>query len=167
MSGRWEPFGLTRRLYDETEQPPKRSSAPPPSSSSSARPAAAKRSASVPPQRREPARKLVVITCMDARIDPLRVLGLRVGDAHVLRNAGATVSDDVLRSLHVSQSKLGTRRAIVMGHTDCAGYASDEAAESAVRDGLRRIRGSSAVPDAFRLDGLLYDVRDGTLRPVD
>ena len=104
---------------------------------------------------------------MDARIDPLRVLGLRVGDAHVLRNAGATVSDDVLRSLRVSQSKLGTRRAIVMGHTDCAGYASDEAAESAVRESLRRIRGSSAVPDAFGLDGLMYDVRDGTVRPVD
>jgi carbonic anhydrase len=104
---------------------------------------------------------------MDARIDPLRVLGLRVGDAHVIRNAGATVSDDVLRSLRVSQSQLGTRRAIVMGHTDCAGYASDEAAESAVRDGLRRIRGSSAVPDAFSLDGLMYDVRDGTVRPVD
>jgi carbonic anhydrase len=165
VSGRWEPFGLTRRLYDETEQPPKRPSSPPPSSSS--RPAAAGTSAARPPQRREPARKLVVITCMDARIDPLRVLGLRVGDAHVIRNAGATVSDDVLRSLHVSQSKLGTRRAIVMGHTDCAGYASDEAAESAVRDGLRRIRGSSAVPDAFSLDGLLYDVRDGTLRSVD
>jgi carbonic anhydrase len=162
MTGRWEPFGLTRRLYEESERPPRqpRPPAPPPRSAGGV--------ASSPlPQRREPARKLVVITCMDARIDPLRVLGLRVGDAHVIRNAGATVSDDVLRSLRMSQSQLGTRRAIVMGHTDCAGYPSDDAAESAVRDGLRRIRGSSAVPDSFSLDGLLYDVRDGTVRPVD
>src|ERR1700754_1803509 len=98
---------------------------------------------------------------MDARIDPLRALDLRVGDAHVIRNAGATVSDDVLRSLRVSQSQLGTRRATVMGHTACAGHPSAEAAASAVRDAVRRIRGSAAVPDTFGLDGLMYDVRDG------
>jgi carbonic anhydrase len=113
-----------------------------------------------------PAKQVAVVACMDARLDVHGLLGLELGDAHVIRNAGATVSDDVLRSLRMSQSKLGTRRAIVMGHTDCAGYPSDDAAESAVRDALRRIRGSSAVPDSFSLDGLLYDVRDGTVRPV-
>jgi carbonic anhydrase len=162
VAGSWEPFGLTRRLFEETERaeprPPRRS-APPPRS-------AAPVASSALPQRREPARKLVVITCMDARVDPLRILGLRLGDAHVIRNAGATVSDDVLRSLRMSQSQLGTRRGLLIGHTDCAGHPSDAAAESAVRDGLRRIRASSAVPDSFALDGMIYDVRDGTLRPV-
>ena len=104
---------------------------------------------------------------MDARIDPLAVLDLRVGDAHVIRNAGATISDDVMRSLRVSQSSLGTRRAILIGHTDCAGHASDEAAAAAVAEGLRRIRGTGTVPDAFGLEGLMYDVRTGVLRPVD
>jgi carbonic anhydrase len=116
--------------------------------------------------RREPARKLVVITCMDARIDPLAVLGLRVGDAHVIRNAGATISDDVLRSLRLSQSALGTRRALLIGHTDCGGHPSDEAAATAVIEGLRRIRGTGAVPDSFGLEGLMYDVRTGALLPV-
>jgi carbonic anhydrase len=116
--------------------------------------------------RREPARKLVIITCMDARIEPLSLLGLQLGDAHVIRNAGATISDDVLRSLHASQSLLDTRRAVVIGHTDCAGHPSDGAAESAVGEALRRIRGSSAVPDSFGLEGLMYDVRTGELRPL-
>ncbi len=103
---------------------------------------------------------------MDARVDPLPLLGLRVGDAHVIRNAGATISDDVLRSLRTSADSLGTRRALLIGHTDCAGHPSDEAAARAVAEGLRRIRGSSAVPDSFGLDGLMYDVRTGSLQPL-
>jgi carbonic anhydrase len=55
---------------------------------------------------------------------------------------------------------------VLIGHTNCAGYASDEAAEAAVREGLRRIRASSAVPDAFGLEGLMYDLAAGTLRSV-
>ena len=107
---------------------------------------------------------LVVLTCMDARIDPLAVLGLRLGDANVLRNAGATVSDDVLRSLHAAQSLLGVRRAVLIGHTDCAGHGSDEAAASAVADGARRIR--AAMPDGFAVDALMYDVVSGVLTPA-
>jgi carbonic anhydrase len=161
---------MTRRLFEETGQAPRRTSRgargpaqPPAASPPGARVAPA---TGARPLAREPARKLVVITCMDARIDPLRVLGLQLGDAHVLRNAGATVSDDTLRSLRASRS-LGTRRAILFGHTDCGGHPSDEAAEAAVRDGLRRIRASSVVPDTFGLEGLMYDVRDGTLRTLD
>ena len=66
-----------------------------------------------------PARRFVVITCMDARIDPAKALGLEEGDAHVIRNAGGIVTDDALRSLVISRMLLGTHEAIVIGHTDC------------------------------------------------
>jgi carbonic anhydrase len=98
---------------------------------------------------------------MDARIDPLGVLGLSLGDANVIRNAGATVSDDVLRSLHAAESLLGVRRAVLMGHTDCAGHGSDAATATAMADGARRIRG--AMPDGFAVDVFMYDVVTGAL----
>jgi carbonic anhydrase len=101
---------------------------------------------------------------MDARIDPLRVLGLSLGDANVLRNAGATVSDDVLRSLHAAATLLGVRQAVLIGHTDCAGHGSDEAAAAAAADGARRIR--AAMPDGFGVEALMYDVAAGTLSTV-
>ena len=125
-------------------------------------PAAA--SASLPPQRPEPRRRLAIVTCMDARIDPLAVLGLSLGDANVIRNAGATVSDDVLRSLGAAVERLGVVRAIVMGHTDCAGHGSDEAAAAAVEDGARRLR--SHMPDSFAVDAFMYDVSTGALNPL-
>src|SRR5438132_7835253 len=67
-----------------------------------------------------PARKMVVLTCMDARIYPLRALGLHDGDAHMLRNAGGRVSDDTIRSIVISQQLLGTRQVLVIHHTRCA-----------------------------------------------
>src|SRR6185295_18258321 len=112
----WEPFGRAREAGPADELPPEE------------RPAAA---APLPPQRPQPRRRLAILTCMDARIDPLAVLGLTLGDANVMRNAGATVSDDVLRSLGAAVEKLGVVRAVVMGHTDCAGYDSDDAAAAA------------------------------------
>jgi carbonic anhydrase len=151
----WEPFGSTRRLGDEAATP----GAP-------AEPATPADAPAFRPLGREPTRKLVVITCMDARIDPLGLLGLSLGDANVIRNAGAIVSDDVLRSLKASHSKLGTRRAVLLGHTDCAGHESDAAAEAALVDGIRRIRGTSAVPDSFALEALMFDVRTGEVRPL-
>src|SRR3954466_11648428 len=66
-----------------------------------------------------PARKLAVLACMDARLDPAKVLGLNEGDAHVIRNAGGVVSDDALRSLAISQNLLGTEEIILIHHTDC------------------------------------------------
>ncbi len=66
-----------------------------------------------------PARRLAVLTCMDARIDPAQALGLAEGDAHVVRNAGGRASDDALRSLVISQQLLGTREVLVVHHTDC------------------------------------------------
>ncbi len=148
MSGSWEPFGSTR--LDPNVAAPGAPVAP--------------EAAPAPPSRKEPARGLAVITCMDARIDPLGVLGLSLGDANVIRNAGATVSDDVLRSLHAAESLLGVRRAVLMGHTDCAGHGSDAAASAAMADGARRIR--SVMPDGFAVDAFMYDVVTGSLTPV-
>ena len=151
MPGTWEPFGPTR----STEP------AEPPASASPAEPVAA---AAPAPARREPARRLVIVTCMDARIDPLGVLGLRLGDANVIRNAGATISDDALRSLHAAESALGVVRAVLIGHTDCAGHDSDESARVSLVDGARRIRG--AMPDGFGVEAFMYDVATGSLTPV-
>ena len=67
----------------------------------------------------EPRLRSVILTCMDARIDPVALFGLEPGDAHVLRNAGARVTPDVLRSIALSQAVLGTREVLVLGHTGC------------------------------------------------
>ena len=66
-----------------------------------------------------PGRRFAVVTCMDARIDPAKALGLEEGDAHVIRNAGGIVTDDALRSLVISHHLLGTQEALVIGHSDC------------------------------------------------
>jgi carbonic anhydrase len=147
----WEPFGPTRRLAEDAGPV-----APPVPSAGPARELPAK-----------PRHALVVITCMDARIDPLAACGLGLGDAHVLRNAGAVVSDDVLRSLHASHTRLGTRRALLIGHTDCVAFDGDLAAvEASLRQGLRTIAGSGVVPPDFRVDALVYDLETGELRPL-
>jgi hypothetical protein len=161
VPGSWEPFGPTRPL--EPQADPAGASAAGPADSGSAA-AASPAPAPPPPPRREPAHRLAIVTCMDARIDPLAVLGLSLGDANVIRNAGATVSDDVLRSLRAAASLLGVRRAVLIGHTDCAGHDSDEAAAASLADGVRRIRG--AMPGGFGVDALMYDVAAGTLSRV-
>ncbi len=149
MPGSWEPFGSTRGMDPPLGDPsPEAPTAP----------------AALPPQRPEPRQRMAIVTCMDARIDPLAVLGLSLGDANVIRNAGATVSDDVLRSLGAAVERLGVVRAIVMGHTDCAGHDSDAAAAAAVEDGARRLR--SHMPDSFAVDAFMYDVATGALTPL-
>jgi carbonic anhydrase len=75
----------------------------------------------------EPQRRVAVVACMDARLDVFRVLGLHVGDAHILRNAGGLVTDDVIRSLVLSQRSLGTRVTILVHHTDCGLQKIDDA----------------------------------------
>jgi carbonic anhydrase len=87
----------------------------------------------------EPAQRLAILTCMDARLDPLRFAGLREGDAHVIRNAGGRASDDAIRSLVVSAALLGTREWLVVHHTGCglAGLTEAEARER-VQAGLRQ-----------------------------
>lgn len=108
---------------------------------------------SFPP--REPRRRLAVLTCMDARIDPLRVLALDVGDAHVLRNAGAIVTDDVARSLAVSRT-MGVEEVVVVGHTDCAAF--PVGVEDAVREAVRALEALG-----FRASGRVYDVATARL----
>ena len=137
-----------------------------------------------------PARRLAVLTCMDARIDPAQALGLAEGDAHVVRNAGGRASDDALRSLVISQQLLGTREVLVVHHTDCgmltfsneqlrAKLAQDLGADAAavdflpfadlegsVRQDVATIRASPLVPDDILVRGFVYDVRTGRLREV-
>jgi carbonic anhydrase len=134
-----------------------------------------------------PRRKLAVVACMDARLDPARLLGLEEGDAHVIRNAGGVVTDDVLRSLAISQNLLGTEEVVLIMHTDCGMLTlSDEEfaerleretgsrpewrahafsdLEQAVRDGIERIRTSPFVPRADGVRGFVYEVETGRLR---
>jgi len=133
-----------------------------------------------------PARHLAVVTCMDARLDPARFLGLDIGDAHVIRNAGGVVSDDALRSLVISHHLLGTQEAIVIGHTDCGMLTftndvlheklGDESREidflpfadaaARVRESVRAIEESPLLPDSFAATGFVYEVETGRLQPV-
>ncbi len=136
------------------------------------------------------ARGLAVVTCMDSRIDPLGLLGLRPGDAKILRNAGARVTDDVLRTLVLAVVLLGVERVLVMPHTDCGmSKATDEkvhalAAEAgvdtrslefhtvpdqdaALRHDLLRIRTSPFLRDDMPVGGAIYDVHTGKLMPVE
>jgi carbonic anhydrase len=136
-----------------------------------------------------PARKLAVLACMDARLDPAKVLGLDEGDAHVIRNAGGVVSDDALRSLAISQNLLGTDEIILIHHTDCGmlTFTDDEFAakleaetgerpdwhahafedlEQNVRDSIDLIRSSPFVPHADKVRGFVYEVETGKLREV-
>jgi carbonic anhydrase len=133
-----------------------------------------------------PGRKLAVVTCMDARLDPARFLGLEVGDAHVIRNAGGIVNDEAIRSLVISHHLLGTQEAIVVGHTDCGmlTFTNDDlheklGPESAsidfepfpdvaerVRQSVETIRSHPLLPDSFGATGFVYDVRSGAIEPV-
>jgi carbonic anhydrase len=111
-----------------------------------------------------PARRLAIVTCMDARIDPLRALGLQLGDAHVIRNAGALVGDDVLRSLEASRAVGGTTAVFIVAHSDCLAHGrDDDAARAAARDGVERVR--AAIP-ALEASALLYDLAGGRVSPL-
>jgi carbonic anhydrase len=108
---------------------------------------------------RAPRRSLVVLTCMDARIDPLAAFGLRLGDAHVLRNAGAEVTDDVLRSLGLSYAAAGTRELWLVGHTDCVAHAgSDERVEASLRRSIGRIARTGEPIAGIRVRAFRYDL---------
>jgi carbonic anhydrase len=146
---RWEPFGRS--------QPP-----PEPAADGdlvSRLLAANRRRARGSKLAREPARSLAIVTCMDARLDPLAALGLRLGDAHVIRVAGADVGIDVLRSLALSRETMRTRTALVIGHSDCAAHGGDTAAAAAAaREGAARA--ARVIPEAH---ALLWDVATGRM----
>jgi carbonic anhydrase len=134
-----------------------------------------------------PRRRFAVVTCMDARLVPPVAFGLHEGDAHLIRNAGGLVTDDVLRSLAISHWELGTQEVVVIAHTRCGLLTLDESElrakigrgstrvdflpfrdlEASVRDGVRRVRESPLLPDAFGASGMVYDVETGRLRVVE
>ena len=132
---------------------------------------------------------VAIVTCMDSRLDVFRALGLHDGEAHVLRNAGGVITDDMVRSLAISQRRLGTERIMVIHHTDCGmqtitddsfraelqeatGVAPSFAIESFsdvdadVRQSVLRIRKSPFIPHRDRVRGFVYDVDSHLLREV-
>jgi carbonic anhydrase len=137
----------------------------------------------------EPARRLVIVTCMDSRLDVFAALGLQEGESHILRNAGGVITDDVIRSLAVSQRRLGTREVMLIHHTDCGmqsltddgfraelqaatGLAPAFAIESFtdldadVRQSILRVRRSPFLLHRDRVRGFVYDVDTHRLREV-
>src|ERR671911_1076209 len=122
--------------------------------------------------RPHPRRSLAVLTCMDARIEPLSLLSLEVGDAHVIRNAGGLVTDDALRSLSASQSMLDTEEIVLVMHEDCGmqGAPRDiggfEDLEASLRDGMERLRTSTQLSARDHIRGFIFDPETGALREV-
>jgi carbonic anhydrase len=137
-----------------------------------------------------PARHVAVLTCMDARLDPARFLGLKEGDAHVIRNAGGRASEDAIRSLVISQQLLGTNAVVVIHHTDCGmltfsntdlrtklkkdlnasadhiDFLPFKDLEQSVRDDVATLKASPLIPETVEISGFIYDVRSGRLLPV-
>lgn len=137
------------------------------------------------------AQGLAVITCMDSRIDPLNVLGMKPGDVKILRNAGARVTDDVLRTLVLATYLLGVRRVLVMPHTDCKMASGEEAdvhqsimekfgvdtrsveirtvtdQRSALITDVVRVRSFPLLPSDLVVGGVILDVSTGLLHPMD
>jgi carbonic anhydrase len=137
-----------------------------------------------------PARKLAVVACMDARLTVEQFLGLKTGDAHVIRNAGGLVTEDALRSLIISSHLLGTRTYYVIQHTDCGmltftdeklreklktetghdashlHFHSFSDVEKSVKKQLQTIRSNSFLPRDIDVHGFVYDVRTGKLHEI-
>ena len=136
-----------------------------------------------------PAKKLAVLACMDARLNPYGILGLQEGDAHVIRNAGGVVTDDEIRSLAISQRLLGTEEIILIHHTDCGmlTFTDDEFKRSLqddvgikpvwavetfpdldedVKQSIARIKASPFIPNKDSVRGFVYEVETGNLREV-
>jgi carbonic anhydrase len=136
-----------------------------------------------------PAKPVAIVACMDARLNPHALLGLAEGDAHVIRNAGGVVTDDVIRSLTLSQRLLGTREIMLIHHSDCgmltfkddavkAQIESDTGirpafsleafpdAEQDVRQSMARIAACVFIPCKDQVRGFVYDVRTGRLNEV-
>ncbi|MBL6760701.1 MAG: carbonic anhydrase [Ilumatobacteraceae bacterium] len=137
----------------------------------------------------EPSRRLAVVACMDSRMDTFEILGLRHGEAHIIRNAGGVITDDVIRSLCLSQRFLGTREVILVHHTDCGlqRVGEDEFKESLERElgvrpgwllesfsdphadvaqSMRRLEMNPFILHRDHIRGFVYDVETGVLHEV-
>jgi carbonic anhydrase len=151
-----------------------------------ARGRAGKTTPGLPPQ---PSLRTAILTCMDARIDPVSLFGLGPGDAHVLRNAGARATPDVMRSLALSQAILGTREVLVLGHTGCGLFERTEAElseairsksgqrpnmelgsfhnlDDAVDETVNTLRRCPFLAHRDRISGYVYDLDAGSVRPA-
>ena len=136
-----------------------------------------------------PGRRVAIVACMDARLNPYGLLGLNEGDAHVIRNAGGVVTDDEIRSLAISQRLLGTEEIMLIHHTDCGmlTFGDDEFRQDIqretgikpewpaetfddldedVRQSIARIKASPFIPKTDSVRGFVYDVETGRLREV-
>jgi carbonic anhydrase len=136
-----------------------------------------------------PGKGVAVVACMDARLDVYRILGLELGEAHVIRNAGGVISEDAIRSLVISQRLLGTREIILIHHTDCGmlTFRDDQVkdqiieetgarpsfaleafpdAEADVRQSMARLQANPFIPNKNQIRGFVFDVRTGRLEEV-
>jgi carbonic anhydrase len=138
-----------------------------------------------------PARKLAIVACMDARLTVEQVLGLKTGDAHIIRNAGGIVTEDALRSLIISHHLLGTQEIMIINHTDCgmltfhdhelkhklqqathtsvvapAVFHAFADLDANVREQIQKVKTHPWLPSSIPVRGFVYDVRTGKLREV-
>jgi carbonic anhydrase len=138
-----------------------------------------------------PARKLAVLACMDARLTVSQMLGLKTGDAHIIRNAGGIVTEDVLRSFVISHHLLGTQEFMIINHTDCgmltfkdedlfqklqqqtgttvvapARFHAFSNLEANVREQIQKLKGHPWIPKGIPVRGFIYDVKSGRLNEV-
>ena len=139
---------------------------------------------------KQPKLRLAIIECMDSRLDTFAALGLEIGDAHILRNGGGLITDDVLRSLAISQRALGTRAVMIMHHTDCGMHGFDDTAfraelaaesgreptwavpgftdiEGKVRESLAAVRNCGWIKHRDDVRGFVYDVQTGKITEVE
>ena len=138
----------------------------------------------------KPKTKVAIVTCMDSRLHVAPALGLALGDAHILRNAGGRITEDMLRSLVISQQQLGTREIVVLHHTDCGAQTfqnkdfqehlkrelgvdvSDQDflpfqdIDESVREDMKLLQESPLIPDDVVISGAVYDVDTGSMRQI-
>jgi carbonic anhydrase len=134
---------------------------------------------------------LAIVTCMDSRIDPLRIVGMHAGDAKILRNAGARVTEDVLRTLVLATHLLGVKRVLVMPHTDCRMASAEESEihqqikeasgidtrgieirtvcdqNKALFQDIQRVESYPLLPQGIKVMGAIYDVKTGLISPIN
>lgn len=138
----------------------------------------------------KPKTKVAIVTCMDSRLHVAPALGLALGDAHILRNAGGRVTDDMIRSLVISQQQMGTREIVVLHHTDCGAQTFNnedfqehlkcelgvdvsgqdflpfQDVEESVREDIKLLRECPLIPDDVMISGAVYDVDTGRMIEV-
>ena len=139
----------------------------------------------------KPKTKVAIVTCMDSRLHVAPALGLALGDAHILRNAGGRITEDMLRSLVISQQQLGTREIVVLHHTDCGAqtfqnkdfqehlkrelgvdvsnqdFLPFQDIDESVREDMRLLKDSPLIPDDVVISGAVYDVDTGRMIVIE